>query len=257
VNYYTLLTKETGVVVGASNDKTGNIKYGGDWIMESTSQDIELVYFGKSIKYYSYLLVEDKVGNGVMYYNIGEKKIVLKYISDASGTYKFDYVTIPLSGEEGDIYLYGNTEIYNYIRTLADEGEETIGSDTYGLKSCGEGERYVIYRKDSEFIALKMSALLEETNLTTDCSIISWPETPVLIPYPIEISCESVWPDDKDGGGIEWIYFTADGFFIDKRILNMDTCSKYEDDEWTDTTPPTVQEFIMSDTALLKAKLPQ
>jgi hypothetical protein len=54
--YYTILTKETGVIVGASNDKTGNIKYGGDWIMENTSEDIESVYLTKSIEYYSYLL---------------------------------------------------------------------------------------------------------------------------------------------------------------------------------------------------------
>ena len=56
VNYYHILTKETGVVIGASNNKTGNIKFGGDWVMESTSQDIELIYFTKSIEYYSYLL---------------------------------------------------------------------------------------------------------------------------------------------------------------------------------------------------------
>jgi hypothetical protein len=56
VNYYQLLTQSTGVVIGASNDKTGNIKYGGDWIMESTSQNVELVYFTKSIEYYHYLL---------------------------------------------------------------------------------------------------------------------------------------------------------------------------------------------------------
>ncbi len=43
-NYYTILTNETGVIVGASNDKTGNIKYGGDWVMENTSQNIELIY---------------------------------------------------------------------------------------------------------------------------------------------------------------------------------------------------------------------
>ena len=55
-NYYGILTKETGVVIGASNDKTGNIKYGGDWIMESTSQNIELIYFTQSVEYYSYLL---------------------------------------------------------------------------------------------------------------------------------------------------------------------------------------------------------
>jgi hypothetical protein len=54
--YYDFLTQSTGVIVGASDNKTGNIKYGGDWILESTSQDIELVYFTKLIEYYQYLL---------------------------------------------------------------------------------------------------------------------------------------------------------------------------------------------------------
>ena len=44
-------------VIGASNDLTGNLKYGGDWIMESTAEDIEAIYFTESIKYYTYLLV--------------------------------------------------------------------------------------------------------------------------------------------------------------------------------------------------------
>jgi alpha-tubulin suppressor-like RCC1 family protein len=56
VNYYSILTKETNVIVGASNNKTGNIQYGGDWLMESTSQDIEQIYFTQSIEYYTYLL---------------------------------------------------------------------------------------------------------------------------------------------------------------------------------------------------------
>ena len=55
-NYYSILTRETGVVVGASNDKTGNIKYGGNWVMENTTQDVESIYFTKSIKYYTFLL---------------------------------------------------------------------------------------------------------------------------------------------------------------------------------------------------------
>jgi len=54
--YYNILTQETGVVVGASDNKTGNIKYGGDWLMESTSQDVELLYFSQNIEYYTYLL---------------------------------------------------------------------------------------------------------------------------------------------------------------------------------------------------------
>ena len=53
--FYTLL-EASSVAVGASNDRTGNMKYGGDWTMESTGQDIENVYFTKSITYYKYLL---------------------------------------------------------------------------------------------------------------------------------------------------------------------------------------------------------
>jgi alpha-tubulin suppressor-like RCC1 family protein len=54
-SYYDQLA-QTGVVVGASNNRTGNLQYGGDWTMESTGQDIELIYFTKSIEYYKYLL---------------------------------------------------------------------------------------------------------------------------------------------------------------------------------------------------------
>jgi alpha-tubulin suppressor-like RCC1 family protein len=54
--YYKQLTTNTNVIVGASSDKTGNVKYGGNWIMESTCQDIEFIYFTKNIEYYRYLL---------------------------------------------------------------------------------------------------------------------------------------------------------------------------------------------------------
>ena len=49
-SYYNTLASETGVIVGASNDRTGNIKYGGDWVMESTGQDIEFIYFKQNKK---------------------------------------------------------------------------------------------------------------------------------------------------------------------------------------------------------------
>jgi alpha-tubulin suppressor-like RCC1 family protein len=54
--YFDILTSDTGVIVGASDDKTGNMKYGGDWLMESTGQDIENIYFNNKIDYYRYLL---------------------------------------------------------------------------------------------------------------------------------------------------------------------------------------------------------
>ena len=47
----------TGITVGASNNRTGNLQYGGDWLMESTCEDIEKIYFTRSIEYYRYLLI--------------------------------------------------------------------------------------------------------------------------------------------------------------------------------------------------------
>jgi alpha-tubulin suppressor-like RCC1 family protein len=55
-NYFEYIKNNANVIVGASNDKTGNLKYGGDWIMESTSEDIQNIYFNSSILNYSYLL---------------------------------------------------------------------------------------------------------------------------------------------------------------------------------------------------------
>jgi hypothetical protein len=55
VNFYNILKCETNIIIGASNNKTGNIKYDGDWLLESTSQNIERIYFTKSIEYYTYL----------------------------------------------------------------------------------------------------------------------------------------------------------------------------------------------------------
>ena len=54
-NYYKTL-QDAGITVGASDNQTGNLKYGGDWVMESTSEDIEKVYFSTGIEYYKYLL---------------------------------------------------------------------------------------------------------------------------------------------------------------------------------------------------------
>jgi len=56
VKYYSILSINTITIIGASNDKTGNIKYGGDWVMESTKENIELIYFTQNIEYYKFLL---------------------------------------------------------------------------------------------------------------------------------------------------------------------------------------------------------
>lgn len=54
--YFARILESTGIVVGASNNKTGNIQYGGDWIMENTMEDIQNIYFTQNIQYYKYVL---------------------------------------------------------------------------------------------------------------------------------------------------------------------------------------------------------
>jgi hypothetical protein len=49
-----LLKLNTTAIVGASSDKTGNIYAGGDWVLENTSEDIEMIYFTSNIQYYQY-----------------------------------------------------------------------------------------------------------------------------------------------------------------------------------------------------------
>ena len=54
--YYDLLKLNTTAIIGASSDKTGNIYAGGDWVLENTNEDIEMIYFTSNIQYYQYLL---------------------------------------------------------------------------------------------------------------------------------------------------------------------------------------------------------
>jgi hypothetical protein len=111
VKYFDLLHSETGVIVGASNDKTGNIKYGGDWIMESTGEDVELIYFTKSIEYYKYLLaIITTTINGIIY-DLNDATFIASVA--ASNTTVSGAVTIPSTV----IYLsntYNVTTIVNF-----------------------------------------------------------------------------------------------------------------------------------------------
>jgi hypothetical protein len=61
IKYYKLLEKETTVIVGASDNKTGNIKYGGDWILESSGEDIKSIYWTDVINNYSQTLATSTI----------------------------------------------------------------------------------------------------------------------------------------------------------------------------------------------------
>jgi hypothetical protein len=126
-NYYDILRESTGVIVGASDDKTGNIKYGGDWILESTSQDIETIYFTQSIQYYQYLLdtaFSNFVGN---FQTIG-------LVTD--GTYLYGGLyspTAPIRGGVVRVNISTPTDIsYNW-----GSPDQTVVNGTWGLIVTG------------------------------------------------------------------------------------------------------------------------
>lgn len=68
VKFYELLAKETGVIVGGSNDKTGNLKIGGDWVMENTNENVVSTYFNSNIENYVSTLASTITQNGGIIY---------------------------------------------------------------------------------------------------------------------------------------------------------------------------------------------
>jgi hypothetical protein len=59
--YYDTLKTNANVIVGASNDETGNIKYGGDWLMENTMEDVKNIYFNENIENYTSTLLTEVI----------------------------------------------------------------------------------------------------------------------------------------------------------------------------------------------------
>jgi len=60
--YFNVLKEKTKAIIGASNDLTGNIKYGGDWVLENTNEDIQNIYFTEEVVNYQSTLVETPIG---------------------------------------------------------------------------------------------------------------------------------------------------------------------------------------------------
>jgi hypothetical protein len=66
-SYYNLLASQTGATIGASDDETGNQKYGGDWILENTKEDVIDLYFtGALLSDFTGTLAETIGGPGMV-----------------------------------------------------------------------------------------------------------------------------------------------------------------------------------------------
>ena len=72
---------KSGLVVGASNDDTGNLQYGGNWTMENTMDNIKSVYFSSAIENYtgllalSYVTIDDNGTSRTWGYDMGGYRI--------------------------------------------------------------------------------------------------------------------------------------------------------------------------------------
>ena len=132
VDYYSLLEDNTNVIVGASDDYTGNVKCGGDWIMENTNEDIEFIYFTKSIDYYTHLLVDFGIGDlsfilsNNVYYGCG---------GNAQGQLNIDTTTNSLTFKQ-TLNVAGKT----FQTGLIHSGVTTLAVMTDGfVYACGYG----------------------------------------------------------------------------------------------------------------------
>ena len=82
--YFDLLSKETNVIVGASNDDTGNV-VGSDWILESTNENIKPVYFTPSINNYTGKLDNTSISaSGTLYFKQDSSTDSISYSTDNS-----------------------------------------------------------------------------------------------------------------------------------------------------------------------------
>jgi DNA-binding beta-propeller fold protein YncE len=105
--YYSILMQNTSVIVGASNNQTGNLQFGGDWVLESTSQDVEALYFTSSIEYYQYLLDD-------LNWATSAQGLSLPYYSVIDNTNTYMYVTNNGNGTVSRISL--SNPKTNYVR---------------------------------------------------------------------------------------------------------------------------------------------
>lgn len=166
-NYYNFLIHNTSTSIGASDNKTGNIKYGGDWILENTSQDIETVYFTQNIEYYKYLF--DSIGTNATKFKFGALDLSNNFSS-------IDIVTTPLYN--GQPFYSGFYSYYNGSK--CDLSQLYHINSTINMNASYATNMYTIYNGSkydlSVFFASKPLPI-SNTQIITSTQIISFSST--------------------------------------------------------------------------------
>ena len=140
--YYALLTTLTGVIIGASDNKTGNIKYGGDWVMESTKEDIQNIYFTTGISNYMETLLATTISG------------------DGTLDLDFSLLTFPVTIKSTNtssrftVKLTTNINLNNYFIIPA------LGVDNLANNVCFDGSGYTVTCTGTSYAGLIQSSSL-------------------------------------------------------------------------------------------------
>ncbi len=160
--------------VGASDNKTGNTKYGGDWVLESTGEDIKNIYFTGDIKFWEILLFKMYSYNNITNYESFQKDFNGNYINENGEIVEkripVGKFTTTSWGEEyhSAIFLYNwDTDDYDYVpnlenvskiysteyayAALMNDGSVFVwGDEEYGGSSLYSDDRYRGYLYDGD-----------------------------------------------------------------------------------------------------------
>ena len=148
VKFYDLLNKQTNVIVGASNDKTGNLNYGGDWIMESTNENVVHTYFTSNIENYSSTLAVSYTQDGGIIY-IQQSGNDIQYQSNSTSGAWTTISSWPVT-----FYNSPNASLTN-ILTISFYSNITISDLTVGTGTNGYfivGSSYITFNGNSNTI---------------------------------------------------------------------------------------------------------
>jgi len=165
--YYNLLESK-GCKIGASSDKTGNIAYGGDWIMESNNQNIQPVYFTRNILNYQETLVATEYN--IFFGYSGTSTSTNIYIPSGTTSYTISSVNIPTGNT---VVIYNSlvntpvtinlasinpTYIYNVLVESIDQSSTQVGQG-------GNGSNVIIDGSNQTFV---IGTDISIFNVTTD-----------------------------------------------------------------------------------------
>ena len=162
--YLDVLQKKTNTIIGASDDNTGNINYGGDWVLENTMENVKNIYFDESINNYANLLATITVDDITYITNEVDNTAKITF-SEKPGS-----VVIPSSiTNNGTVYNVNSIgdKAFYYKKTMTSffipKGVTSIGEKAF----MGNAMNLVTFEAGSELTSIGISAFAKCTYLTT------------------------------------------------------------------------------------------